>query len=325
MRHEASWVPHWQARADDAENCVSGIDAWARELHNSGVVLSFGGDIPDSLDGGALLDALERFASDHWDFRGGRERNLASAPTLTAAQREALARAVGPLGLDGTAAPQRDHYDAVLMTGGMVRAGIVKPRYLRELVDAGLRLGEGTFLGAFRRFAGDEVALAHALGVAGDDEVDAMCCGMEQAFGPLATPVVSEFSSAVPTASWRDTVWQLPHTRLRVVAAPSSDPGRRRANTADTFRFWAQRCDPATSTVLVVTTPIYVPYQAAIATEVLGSEFGLAVETVAVSASASDLGEFSQRFLPHHQLQELRSAISGLRSLRRAVLASGPG
>jgi hypothetical protein len=45
------------------------------------------------------------------------------------------------------------------------------------------------------------------------------------------------------------------------------------------------------------------------------------VETVAVSARASDLGENSQAFLPRHRAQELRSAVHGMRGLRRRLAA----
>jgi hypothetical protein len=41
---------------------------------------------------------------------------------------------------------------------------------------------------------------------------------------------------------------------------------------------------------------------------------------VAVSAAASDLGPDTQVFAPAHKLQELRSAIHGMRSLRLALM-----
>lgn len=75
--------------------------------------------------------------------------------------------------------------------------------------------------------------------------------------------------------------------------------------------------------MLQVTSPIYVPYQAAIAVNILGLDFGVAVEAVGVDAAANDLGEYSQIFLPQHHLQELRAAIGAMRQLRRRLVASG--
>src|SRR5690606_24032758 len=134
---------------------VDAIDAWAAAVASSGVPASFGWRCT-AASGEGLLAQLEELGSMYWDFRSGRERNLAWRPTLSAEQLEAITSAAGDLGLDGTPPPTRVHYDAVLMTGGMVRAGLVKPRFVRELVDAGVSFGEIVFVGAFRPFAGDE-------------------------------------------------------------------------------------------------------------------------------------------------------------------------
>lgn len=313
---DALTLTRWRAAPDAAEQVRADVDAWARGVADSGLLEAFGGQVAV---GEPLLDFLERFAAAHWDFRAGRERNLAAVPDLTAAQVQAIADAVGPLGLAGTPPPSLDRYDAVLMTGGMVRAGIVKPRHVRDLVDAGVGFDEVTFLGAFRPFAGDEVELARGLGVEGDDEFDAMVAGLEKSFGPFPHGEVSEYSDDSPFASWRDVRWKLDGLEVRAVAAPSSEPERRRAHTGDTFQFWAERIPSSIRSVLVVTTPVYVPYQAAVAVEVLGLEYGITVETVAVSDSANDLGPLTQQFLPHHQLQELRSAVRGMRSLAAAL------
>jgi hypothetical protein len=319
--------PRWDAVPGDRERCLAGIDEWVRMLLDSELPAAFDPGWPAGIrgaDAASALRALDAFAATHWDFRAGRERNLAEARELTPAQRAAIDSMAGPLGLDGTSPPRHRHYDAVLLTGGMVRAGIVKPRFLRELADAGLAFDEGVFLGAFRAFAGDEQELAPRLGVPGDDEVDAMREGMERAFGPLPHPVVESFEGPGPWESWRDERWGAGEGVLRVLAAPSSAPTERRANTADTFRFWARRHARPGARILVVTTPVYVPYQAAIAVEVLGLESGLAVETVAVSESANDLGELTQRFGTRQRLQELRSAVAGLRGLRERLAVGQP-
>ncbi|MEO6941452.1 MAG: hypothetical protein ABI238_07560 [Terrimesophilobacter sp.] len=322
-------LPRWDALPGDAERCLADIDNWADILRNSGLVAAFSvraAAAMGELEGERLLDALDSFAAANWDFRGGRERNLASPPVLTAAEAAALDTVAAPLGLDGTSSPRRDRFDAVVMTGGMVRAGIVKPRFLRELHDSGLRWREGVFLGGFRPFAGDEVDVARALGVVGDNEFDAMTFGMREAFGlgppDSVEPVDTPLPAAAGRADWRRDSWDWSGHALQVVAAPSSDPARRRANTADTFRFWASHATGVGS-VLVITTPVYVPYQGAAAIEVFGLEFGMAVETAAVSASASDLGAHSQEFLPQHRAQELRSAIHGMRTLRTKLSKAG--
>ncbi len=271
--------------------------------------------------GAARFDELAA-ASAAWDARRGRERDQAAISEPSADLTRLVLDSAAVLGLADRTVPRGTRYDAILLTGGMVRAEIVKPRFVRQLLDGGLTAGEVTFLGAFRAFSEEEVDLADALGMRSRDEADAMAEGLERALGPLG-PSVENGDGRRDKSGWRSVTWRgdtpaAVGTLIGVLAAPSSDPTRRRADTADTFRFWAERS--AASSVLVITTPVYVPYQAAVAAHVLGAERGLAVETVGVTDAASDLGVHTQPFLPQHHLQELRSAILAMRSLR-AVLA----
>jgi hypothetical protein len=268
------------------------------------------------------LDVLDAFAAAHWDFRAGRERNLARSPQFSARREAAIQAATAALGLDSAAGPARHSYDAVLMTGGMVRAAIVKPRYVRTLVDAGLIARRIVFLGGFRPFVGDEVEVASRLGISGINEFDAMVAGLDAAFGPLGEPVTDGSTHDNPHLSWREVMWRRGATALSVLAAPSGEASRR-ANTADTLRFWARRHATGIRSMLLVTTPVYVPYQNAVAVELLGLRHGLSVETVAVDAAASDLGADTQMFAASHKLQELRSAIHGMRGLRAALMERG--
>jgi hypothetical protein len=311
-------LPSWRGAPDDRERTRAAIDAWVGSSALGDLVAAFGGSVA-GLEGDGLLAYLDAFSAEHWDFRAGRERNLAADIALTPAQDALILSHAGALGLAGVERPSRAHYDTVLMTGGMIRAGIVKPRFVAELLAQGLSVGHVVFLGGFRAFAGDELEIARVFGLTGGDEFAAMVAGMELAFGPLGKPEVQERMTGNRNLSEREYSWSTPTARLSVLAAPSSDP-LRRANSADTYRFWAEhRWSASEQSVLVVTTPIYVPYQGTAAVEILGLEYGLAVETVGVSATASDLGEYSQPFLPRHHLQELRSAIRAMRSLRESL------
>ena len=268
----------------------------------------------------ALLDYLDAFSGDHWDFRRGRERNLAERIEFTPERDTVILDCAAQLGLSQVP-PRHQHYDTVVMTGGMVRAGIAKPRYVRMLLDDGLRVDNIVFLGGFRPFGGDEHEVAAELGIAGDNEFDAMVAGLHRAFGPLGEPRVEEAIGSTQNESWRQLTWEVSGTRVSAVAAPSSHPESRRANTVDTYRFWAgNRRRASEQSVLVVTAPVYVPYQGAGAVEVLGIEYGLAVETVGISRRTGHLGRYSQEYEAMHYLQEVRSAIRGMRSLRRSLL-----
>lgn len=314
-------LPRWDGLSGDTRRALARIDDWAGSSAMAELVAEFGGSVavrtPDK-----LLEVLDAFAAAHWDFRAGGERNLARSPQFSARREAAIQTATAALGLDSAAGPSRHSYDAVLMTGGMVRAAIVKPRYVRSLVDAGLAARSIVFLGAFRSFAGDEAEVASRLGISGVDEFDAMVAGLDAAFGPLGEPVTDGSAHDNPHLSWREVMWQRGAAALSVLAAPSREASRR-ANTADTLRFWAGRHAAGIRSVLLVTTPVYVPYQNSVAVELLGLRCGLSVETVAVDAAASDLGADTQMFAASHKLQELRSAIHGMRGLRAALMERG--
>jgi hypothetical protein len=311
-------LPRWDGLPGDTGRALARVDAWATSAAMAELVGEFGGSAA-SRRPGELLDELDAFAAAHWDFRAGGERNLARMPQFPARREAVIQEATAALGLDSDAGPSRRSYDAVLMTGGMVRAAVVKPRYVRSLVDAGLTVRSIVFLGAFRRFRGDEAEVAARLGISGDGEFDAMVSGVDAAFGPLGEPSADGSTHDNPHLSWRELAWRHAGPSVSVLAAPSPDASRR-ANTADTLRFWAQRHAAGTRSVLLITTPVYVPYQNAVAVEILGLQHGLSVETVAVSAAASDLGADTQEFLSSHKLQELRSAIHGMRGLRAALI-----
>lgn len=311
-------LPMWRSAADDVERVSSDIDAWAQSSALAEIVCAFGGTSADYHD----LVALEAFSSRHWDFRAGRERDQVVERGITNVQRDLVLKGAAVLGLAGRENPHRTHYDAVLLTGGMVRAGIVKPRFVVELNCRGVSFDRVVFLGARRNFSGEEQTLARALGVDGTDEVEGMLEGVRRSFAVSNAPYIEHSTAPAGSASWGRWRWAHPKPIVEVIAAPSSQPEIRRANTADTFRFWAEQFVDGARSVLVVTTPVYVPYQAAVAVETLGVEAGISVETVGVSVSANDLGEFTQLFTAHHHLQELRSAIRGLASLEQTLRSS---
>lgn len=307
-------LPRWEGVKADAENNLRRIEDWADALFWSGLPQAFGADNYhfEELTLAEKLKWLEEFSTSVWDFRSGKERNQAYNPSLTKSQLQALSETAANLGLTGSPGPTLGHYDAVLLTGGMVRAGIVKPRFLAELATRGLDWGSAVFLGASRPFGGDEIELARQLEITGENEIDAMTIGLQRAFSLDEPDQIIEQGAGFARSERR--IWRTKSHLFEVMAAPSSEPESRRANTADTLEFWV-RNQSGSVTVLVITTSVYVPYQGAVAVEILGVGHGIGVETIAVSEEANNLGALTQVFEPKHQLQELRSAIHGMHRL----------
>ncbi len=326
-RVESLQFPRWDTDLDLPKRraqLLSELDAWIKSPVLSDLAATWNGS-PSSTQARDLFDWYDEFSSQRWDRRAGQERNLAAAADLTRAQEAATMTVADSIGLLTSRPPERTRYDFMLILGGLIRACVTRPRYARELLDSGIDVGHVTALGGFRPLAGDEADLARILDVTAGNEFEAMIAGLKAAFPSLGPESVSTSAAGEPgNADW--AIAKFSGDAMTVIAAPSRQPEDRRANTADTFAWWAASMDDLRGKhVLLVTNPIYVPYQGAAATENLGIKFDVTVETVGISATAADLGDQTQPFGPSNYLQEIRSAIRGYHSLyaTAARLAAG--
>lgn len=267
------------------------------------------------------LAALDTF-TDRWDTRRGLERNQAGELPLTAEQEELTLAAAAALGLRGGARLRFHRYDHVLILGGLVRACLVRPAYAAHLIGTGrIEAGAITALGGHRPFVGDEFRLAAEAGAPElTEEYEAMDFGTRRAFG-LSEPERTEGeASDLPGGTWgvrhyRTTAGVTVH----VVAAPSSEPSVRRADTPDSYDFFARRLAALRSgeRLLMVTTPIYVPAQHTAAIRMLALPYGVEVDTVGSEPGA--VPGASSHFSATKYLLEIRSAVRAMRQLIAAL------
>lgn len=322
--------PAWAEAAADERSVLDSVSAWVDNEALAALVAAFGERIPTGRDTGAKLAWLDGFSADHWDFRQGQERNLAAAAAFEEPTTAVILAAAAGLGLTSSTPPARDRYDHVLILGGLVRACLLRPRYAADLIGKGLSTPSVAALSAYRPLRGDEHELIAALGMPGkSNEMQVMEAGLTAAFD-LGTPD-SEQAHHDPAAEYATSLvrtWTEHGTRIQLVIAPSPEPTERRANTADTYAFWAdtQAQLSAGQTLLLVTSSIYVPYQHADAVRLLALPHRCSVETVGIDFADHALGTLRQQFTPANYLQEVRSAIRGTRTLfeaASATLASG--
>lgn len=145
---------------------------------------------------------------------------------------------------------------------------------------------EVTALGGYRLFGGDEPDLARRAGVPdADEEYEALDAGTRRAFG-LGDPIAEQGEkSDLPDGTWSIRTYDgLRGLKVNVAAAPSSAPADRRADTADTYAWFARHLANLEKgqSLLAVTAAIYVPAQQAAALRMLALQFGVEVETVGV-------------------------------------------
>lgn len=322
MPYERSSLPRWDGTkpaAEAAADVLEAVNGWTSSPALSDLVLAFGGRIPSGAPLGTRLAYLDSFSAEHWDFRRGRERNLAMAAEFPPALEEQIRDSAEGLGLVTPEPPQRDSYDVALVLGGLVRACYVRPRYAAWLIQHDTALQKVVALGGFRPLGGDEHDLAAALGIDSANEFGAMVAGVQRAFGFTDSPTIEQSSQGEPSnADWAVATFNGPPS-VEVLAAPSAAPGDRRANTADTYEWWSHRFDARGRSILIITSTIYVPYQGADAIRLLAIPNGAFVDTVGVPPANSDLGRWTQTFTAANYLQEVRSSIRGFRALVGAL------
>ncbi|MFG2551841.1 hypothetical protein ACGFWF_18115 [Streptomyces sp. NPDC048581] len=274
------------------------------------------GDVVERL---ARLDAF----TDRWDTRRGRERNQADELAMRPDQEELVTAAAEALGMCGGTRLRYDRYDHVLILGGLVRACLVRTAHAAQLIRSGqVTAGSVTALGGHRPFVGDEFELAAQAGAPElAEEYEAMDFGTRRAFGLGAPESVEGEESELPGGTWGVRHYRTADGMpLQVVAAPSSEPARRRADTPDSYAFFAGRVaalQPG-ERLLLVSTAIYVPAQHAAAVRMLKLPFGVEVDTVG-NAPGAVAGMPPQRFTATKYLLEVRSTVRSLARLAEAL------
>ena len=298
-------------------------DTIAAEMHGwissepmRALVAAFGGELP-SAGVDDLLAWLDGFSDEHWDFRkhGKVERDQVRAPSFAPATVELIAAAATALRLVDAEAPPRPAYDHLLVLGGLGRACLQRTEYAARLVRAGaVAVPEVAALGSFRPLTEAETALAALAG--GRYEVDAMDAGIRIGFG-FGEPVLREASEG----SWEVLTYRAAGCpEVHVLAAPSSQPESRRANTPDTYEFWARRISlRATDRILIVTSPIYVPFQHCDAVRMLALRYRCGIDTIGFDPDHATVPPAPGATNPDRYLQEIRSAICSMRALLRAL------
>ncbi|MFU8853271.1 hypothetical protein ACNAW0_20110 [Micromonospora sp. SL1-18] len=303
---------------------AAGIRAWVEASPLRGLVGHFGGDWPTG-DLSTMLATLDDFTAQHWDFRQGRERPEAREPALDPATVRLVLDAAAALGLVRAAPPALPRYAHLLVLGGLAHACLRRTAYAAHLVRTAAEVdGEVAVLGSCRTLSPAESRRLADVGIRDcATEVDALDAGVRVAFGVNAPDEETGEEADHPHRAWSSRTYRPPGLPpVRVLAAPSSEPDRRRAHTADTQRFWAEHVRlRAGDPVLMVTAQIYVPFQHCDALRTLAVPYGCGIDTVGVDPGLTALAGVPEPTLtPGRYLQEIRSAIRSMRNLH-AVLA----
>jgi len=310
------------------------IRAWVTSPWLIDLVEMFDGTInfQEGLDD--LLRDLHIF-SDRWDFRRmarkrgvpaddelhqgqGAARWFTEAIGLSEEVKDSILENAKHLGLVHDLEPSKPSYDCIIVLGGARLSCKLRPLQAAEVMSAGVTASTVALLGAARRIPSSERDATDTYAPGAVDEFDLIVAGGEQALGFDAKTFEGE---RYDHPSNSNLSWVIGRFRacfegrsLPVVAisAPSSDPERRRANSADTLMFFLDRENVSQNgRLLLITSQIYVPYVQLEALRTVALPRKLFVETIGFPGDR--MPELQGLCNANHYLQEIRSAIQAAR------------
>lgn len=317
-------LPHYEGQGP--HSLLADVAAWTGSEPMHRLLALFGGALPGN---GTAEDLayLESFSAAHWDFRAGRERHETAPQPLSPEHERAATEAALALGLGADARPRLRHYTHVLVLGGLVASCLFRTRFAAQLLEDGISADHVTGVGGFRPLGGPDLETAALSGIdCGGFEVDAIEASLKRAFRIGGAPLIDEGGDphGDPGGAWKIATYAAGPVTVRAVAAPSSQPGHRRADTVDTCRFWADHVvdlAPGDS-VLVVTSAPYTAFQHCDAITHMGLPYGCSIDTVGVDPATLPEPHFRKAHTASGYLQEVRSAIRSMHRLYHTAYAA---
>lgn len=244
--------------------------------------------LPEDVDG--RLAVLQGIASQHWDYRGGSERQAVDWEDLTAEHdpqvSQAILSAADKLGLVGSTKPINQSPDFLVILGCANFAPRDRLNYGINSVEDFNHL---VYLGASR-----EITLAEQAKVAGYapdavTEFDLGCAAFETV---LEAKQVAEVSLAMDKESYRVRLYNFQHNGQPKYAWALNTPREvnyHRATTYDNYRFfahWADLGKNSTDSVVAVTNSFNSHCQSIPGIQELTLPFGTPVETIGYGADS---------------------------------------
>ncbi len=307
--------PDFSIYKDERINALkSTIANWIHSEAFIRLVTLFGGRVPAADTIREQIEYYNTFA-DVWDYRKHKancgERWLITDDQFLSEHKSEIMDCMFLLGLtEGT--EQVEQPDYILPLGGARMANL--DRCLAAYEVCQLYQAEPTpvvALTGMRPINEIERESLEKYAPEAQTEYEAVCGGIEKAFGLKAGSYVEEkHENANVNLAWAVRKYNSDQRMIHVLSAPSTDEGRR-ANSMDTFEFFIKKYSPEVgSRILLVTSPVYVPFQLMKFTGV-ALELGLSVDCIgnrSYEHSPAVLNTASY-------LQELKAAINAIHML----------
>ena len=269
------------------------------------------------------IDWLYNFAS-VWDFRkkqsnGGERWTIFDEPFVEE-NRDIIMSNVEQLGLIKKISPEFEP-DYILPLGGARMSNLDRPnmaKYVMEKND--WKKKTIVALSGTRPLSEIEMPYIKTYSPSAKSEFEAICGGLERAFGlkPLYTEQIFAENNINSQACIRKYDEEYLDSCIYSIAAPSSEPDKRRANSYDTFVYFLEKFNiKEHDKLLLITSSIYVPFQL-LKFMGLALECAIDVDCICADSVMKDL----QLSKPSNYLQEIKSTIDAIYSLKQTYFNS---
>lgn len=243
----------------------AGIAEWVLDADFRRLLRCFDIDIPADIP---LREYTEKLREELqiWDFRKGQERwnSRADDPRIEA-NGDLIEHVCRRLGLLDISEPVIQDPDHILPLGGARMTNYIMPLKARTLIEEhgwdGVCV---TGLSTFRPAAERDRPYFEGYAPGAETEFGAMCGGLRKVFGltDSFTSRRKEEENTFLCSETRIYDQSFRGGRIASLAAPSSEPAKRRANTLDTFMYFLDEFGIAEGSRIIFTTScLYVPFQ----------------------------------------------------------------
>ncbi len=268
---------------------------------------------------------IKDFASKHWDYRkkqkeamtkeGEAARWLLQNDSFAEENKENIYDIAKALGLIGVSEPLLDP-DYILPLGGARMSNLRRPELARKVVDKYNLTTKIVALSTYRPIAESERASIDTYALGAQFEFDAIVAGMDSAFEMNKGYSVNSRNFANVNENYGICTFNDKYNgnELYAIAAPSTLPDTRRANSADCFEFLFKEFDIQEGSRLInCTSQIYCTYQHIRALS-LAIKYNVVFDTIGFPFYLNEVKSSNESSLskPVNYLQEIKGTIDAI-------------
>lgn len=315
-------------KAERIEYIYNDFEKWIRSeainrlvcLYNSGV------QPPIHLSFKDYVCWLKEFASKHWDYRkmqknattkeGEAARWLLQNDTFAEEHKDEIYKAATTLGLIGVSTPLINNPDYILPLGGARMSNLRRAELARQTIDEYNLKTKVVALSTYRPIADTERTSIDSYANGAQFEFDAIVAGMDSAFKMKGAYSIKNriFDNSNENYGICTFNSEYKGTKLYALAAPSTLPDVRRANSADCFEFLFKEFNIQEGSHLInCTSQIYCTYQHIRALS-LAIKHTVVFDTIGFPFYLNEIKVSSESSLskPVNYLQEIKGTIDAI-------------